>query len=285
MTKKILIAFGLLLTALFSLDLTDKQFQFTLIDKENPFSFNFSLPFSDLLERQAYDLRVRLSASDEKDPRVVIIDIDEYSMKKLGQWPFPRPVFAKMVDSLFDNYQIDTLGFDIIFPEPEDSYSDARIEAMANEGLSAEELLDNLRANSGDQILARSFENRSVVLGAAFQYLGEGVDVTPSTGALPTPAFENSEYSYDSILAETNAPYNQRYSSNIPALAKAATATGFFSIGIQVGDPDGIIRRVDLLTRYEDKLYASLSLQLVQSYTFDEIQPIIKDNPRKFSRV
>jgi adenylate cyclase len=278
MTKKFLIAFGLLLTALFSLDLSETQFKFSFLDKEDPPTFIFSLPFSDLLERQAYDLRVRLSASGEKDPRVVIIDIDEYSMKELGQWPFPRPVFAKMVDSLFDNYQIDTLGFDIIFPEPEDSYTDKRISIMADEGLSAQALLAELRTNSGDKILARSFENRSVVLGAAFQAIAPGEKITPSSGVLPTPAFLNAEIEYENILAETNAPVTQRYSSNIPTLVDTATATGFFSIAPQVGDPDGIIRRVELLTRYEDKLYASLSLQLVQSYSFDEIQPIIVDN-------
>ena len=278
MTKKILIIFGLLLTVLFALDLSETQFRLSFLDKENPPTFTFRLPFSDLLERQAYDLRVRLSAKGEPDRRVVIIDIDERSMHSLGQWPFPRSVFASLVDSLFDNYQIDTVGFDIIFPEPEDSYTDARIAAMAGLDLSADALLLELRKNSGDRVLARSFENRSVVLGAAFQAIEPGQEVTPSSGVLPTPAFINSEISYDKILAETNAPVTQRYTSNIETLAKAATATGFFSIAPQVGDPDGIIRRIELLTRYEDKLYASLALQLVQSYSFDEIQPIIVDN-------
>ncbi|NND00715.1 MAG: adenylate/guanylate cyclase domain-containing protein [Gammaproteobacteria bacterium] len=256
---------GVFLTLLLALDLANVK--------------GVDLKFIDALERQAYDFRVRLSAEDEVDSRVVIIDVDERSMKVEGQWPWPRPRFAQMINQLFDRYQIDTLGFDVIFPEAEDSYTDDRIARLAAEESNSQQLIDRLRNESGDVLFARAVKDRSVVLGCVFQTIDPLQSVIPSVGALARPAFMESEFDYQTILRETNAPTTQRYTSNIPILAESAAATGFFSIADQVGDPDGIIRRVELLTRFEDRLYASLALQLVQTYFMSEAEPILLDDP------
>jgi len=279
MTKKLLMLFGLLLTAVLTLDAAEVELKFDFFDKENPFVVRVNFPFVATLDRLSYDVRVGLSAKEELDTRVVIIDIDERSLKVEGQWPWARARFADLVNSLYDNYQIDTVGFDIIFPEPEDSYTDTRVNSLVNSYPNSDALLEELRGTSGDIVFANSFTDRSVVLGAAFQTIQPGEDVTESSGVLPVPAFINSELDYQRIYEETSAPLTHRYSSNIAVLADKATATGFFSISPLVGDPDGIIRRVELLTRYEGKLYVSMALQLVQTFFFDEIQPVVIDNP------
>ena len=263
--KKTLAYIGLALTLLLALDLAEFRV--------------FDLKFIDALERQAYDWRVRLTAKGERDARVVIIDIDERSMKIEGQWPWPRERFALMVDQLFDTYQIDTLGFDITFPEPEDSYTDRRISLLADEQLNSKQLLQHLRDESGDTILARAFENRSVVMGCVFQTIEAGRTIIPSVGVLATPAFSDTEFDSQKIYLETNAPLTQRYTSNIAELANSAATTGFFSIADQVGDPDGVIRRVELLTKYQGKIYASLALQLVQTYFMSQASPLMVDDP------
>ena len=47
------------------------------------------------------------------DSPVVIIDLDEASLKEVGQWPWPRNQIAQMVANLV-NMGVSVVGFDII---------------------------------------------------------------------------------------------------------------------------------------------------------------------------
>ena len=49
---------------------------------------------------------------------VRIIDIDEESLKRIGQWPWPRTVLAELVDKLVGGGAA-AIGFDMVFPEPD----------------------------------------------------------------------------------------------------------------------------------------------------------------------
>ena len=47
---------------------------------------------------------------------VVIIDIDEVSLEKLGQWPWSRNKISQIVENL-TNANIGIIGFDVVFAE------------------------------------------------------------------------------------------------------------------------------------------------------------------------
>ena len=49
---------------------------------------------------------------------VRIVDIDEDSLKQVGQWPWPRTLLAELVDRLAANGAA-TIGLDLVFPEPD----------------------------------------------------------------------------------------------------------------------------------------------------------------------
>ncbi|MDD3519572.1 MAG: CHASE2 domain-containing protein, partial [Chromatiales bacterium] len=78
----------------------------------------------DTLERYTYDLRINLDLATDQDPRIVIVDIDESSLARIGRWPWPRDLLARLVDTLFDDYGIAVLGFDVVFAEPDDTPGD-----------------------------------------------------------------------------------------------------------------------------------------------------------------
>ncbi len=63
-----------------------------------------------------------ISALDPRafDPAlpVRIVDIDEESLKQVGQWPWPRTVLAELVDKLAAGGAA-AIGFDMVFPEPD----------------------------------------------------------------------------------------------------------------------------------------------------------------------
>ena len=76
-----------------------------------------TIPALTSMENQAYDTRLKLTLPPKKEHQVVIVDIDEKSLGEIGRWPWNRDVMANIIDSLFDHYDIKTIGFDIVFAE------------------------------------------------------------------------------------------------------------------------------------------------------------------------
>ena len=71
------------------------------------------------------EIRVRtFDAFQRIDPRkktsrpVTIVDIDDKSLKKLGQWPWPRTRMAELVSEITRLGAV-VIGFDAVFPEPD----------------------------------------------------------------------------------------------------------------------------------------------------------------------
>ena len=267
MQRRLLIFFSLIATFVFVLHQADQSIE--VFSKK----VRFNLAFIDALERQAYDYRINLSARTERHEQVVVIDIDEKSLLAEGHWPWRRSKIADLVNKLFDDYGMETLGFDVVFPESEESFSKEQVErALAN----PEEAMIDLESFSGDAELAAALEGRSVVMGIVFEPRDDDVDLATSVGVLPEPLFTDDPEEAKYLIGETNALVARRYTANLPILQNAATTAGFFSILFQ--DPDGIIRRVGLLNEYKGKLYGSLSLKLVQAFFYDDPMPKFTEN-------
>ncbi len=220
------------------------------------------------LERDAYDLRLTLGLKQGLDPRIIIIDIDEESLKRVGQWPWPRAKLAQLVEQLFNQYDIDTLGFDIVFAEAETHITqDALKFAYQDLGgvTNSRDLQLALSAYQGDTLLAKAIKDRNVVLG----YFFEGNSTVDNVGTLPRPFISDS-----TVVSETEAPIESRFSANVDVLQVAGTQAGFFSLA-SITDVDGIIRRVALLNKYDDKLYAALPLMMAQQFLGFDAKPIL----------
>ncbi len=68
------------------------------------------------------------------DPRILLVTIDDASLKKLGQWPWPRSLHADLIDRLSAAQPAGIL-FDVIFSEPGDPANDKRLaDAVCNAG-------------------------------------------------------------------------------------------------------------------------------------------------------
>lgn len=95
------------------------------------------LRFIGTLENLSYDFRLQLSLPNHVDKKVVIIDIDEKSLAEIGQWPWERNILAKIVDNLFEHYQVKVLGFDILFAEKDEDPTDIILAQLANSSVSS----------------------------------------------------------------------------------------------------------------------------------------------------
>ncbi|WP_343741362.1 adenylate/guanylate cyclase domain-containing protein [Herbaspirillum huttiense] len=200
-----------------------------------------------------YDLRMRV-AKPALDPRIVIVDIDERSINELGRWPWSRDLVAKLVEQMTQAYQAQSVGFDVVFAEPDTTSGYGRLEDLARGPLKdVPQLAQQLRLLKPqmdyDARLAAALQGQPVVMGYAFSNEGGAV----IKGQLPPPAF--------SVAAlggrDVEVVRWRAYGANLPQLQAAARAGGFFN---PVPDDDGLIRTVSLLARHGDNFYESLAL-------------------------
>jgi adenylate cyclase len=231
----------------------------------------------DYLERKAYDTRLNLSLPNTPDPRIVIVDIDEKSLKKLGRWPWKRSILADILNQLFDHYKINLLGFDIVFPEPDQSSGLNVLENLAQDKLKDQpaflEKLPQLRTELNyDQLFANSIKDRRVVLGFAMINNKECQQGNcSSSGELPNPILKMSDL--EGITTPIPA---QGFASNLALFNQLAIGGGHFS---QVPDNDSIVRRMPMLYSYNNQLYESLALAMTRVALSEPIiEPIIVRN-------
>ncbi len=224
----------------------------------------FKLPFVEMWEHQAYDLRLNLTTQSSVDPRIVIVDIDEKSLAREGRWPWGRDRLALLMDNLFDYYHVNIVGFDVLFAEEDHSSGLQVLQSLARGPLrnNADFLrnLDRLRPQlERDRVFAASLKDRPVVLGYYFKNASSYDDATTTTGMLPPPATTAPQ--------ETSAgiPFVRAtgYGGNLALLQRNALGAGF--IDMPLVDRDGVIRRMLMLQQYQGKLYPAFPLAMVQA--------------------
>src|SRR5438876_9107571 len=115
------------------------------------------------------ELRVRtFDAFQRIEPRkktirpVTIVDIDDKSLEKLGQWPWPRTRIADLVTELTRLGAV-VIAFDVVFSEPDRLNPDAMADSLRNLDEATRERLRALPSN--DQVFAEAIRTSRVVLG------------------------------------------------------------------------------------------------------------------------
>ena len=196
---------------------------------------------------RTFDLYQVIKPRERTIRPVVIIDIDEASLKKLGQWPWPRTRIAEMVSKLTEMGAA-VIGFDVIFPEPDRLSPAAIADALPNVDNDTREKLKALPSN--DEVMANAIRASRVVLGDA------GLP-TPQAGATTTSAGVAS-------LGGNPTPYLFSFPGllrNIPVLEKAAAGTGLITIR---NEADGIVRRVPMVMMAQGAIVPSLTFAILK---------------------
>ena len=211
------------------------------------------------VELLLYDFRLgaTLPEKTEKDKRIVIVDIDEVSLRSEGRWPWPRNKLATLTTHLFEAGAI-VVAYDVMFSEKElNSAREVHKELRKKGELHPEvnEALINILPNfDHDAIFSNALSQGDSILG----YIFHRQDVT-SSGALPDALNlgDMRKLSNTSFIKMTS------YTGNVATLQKAAKSAGFFSLD---ADPDGIIRRAPLFVNFQNKVYPSLALEAARIY-------------------
>ena len=234
-------------------------------------------PWMNSLENKIYDFRLNQTKPNTVDPRVVIIDIDEKSLKTLGRWPWNRKVMANLVDILFDHYYVQVLGFDILFAEKDNS-SGLDTLAKMGEGIFKDnptylQTLEQLKTELNyDQQFADSLRERDIVLGYFFRNQVNENARELNTGLLPAPL--ETVKPFVSPIQQLLNPTG--YGANLPMFQQAAVDGGF--IDIPTIDADGVARTAPLVQHYEGGIYGSFALEMTRAVLgFPPIEPVYAD--------
>ncbi len=219
----------------------------------------YRLDFVEQLSSIIHDYRLRLTMPRTLDDRIVIIDIDEKSLKEEGRWPWGRDRLAMLMDKLFDKYGVAVVGFDVVFAERDESSGLKVLQKLGQNQLkgdmSFQSTLSQIRPQlEYDNLFASKIKNRNVVLG---YYLTNQKDQRAS-GMLPEPTFPSGSFKGHSVEFTT---WNG-YGANLPELQQAAASAGHFN---PLVDFDGRVRRVPMLVEYDGAYYESLSLAMVRT--------------------
>lgn len=83
------------------------------------------------IDESMSDSFVRLTANTQTEERLVVVDIDDASLRELGAWPWSRAKIADMIEFLLGDYEASGVALDMVFPEPADELGDLRMAALA----------------------------------------------------------------------------------------------------------------------------------------------------------
>ncbi|MFY4767238.1 CHASE2 domain-containing protein [Aliarcobacter butzleri] len=199
----------------------------------------------DSLDNRLRDYLFTIRGELPYNQNVVIVDIDETSIKSLGQWPWSRDKLAKILENL-TLANVGIVGLDIVFAE-EDRTSPHKI-------------LQNLKiykkdVPNYDLEFANIVENSPVILGYQFDLVKKD-NTNAKVPQIPAIFIEKDKPQDKSYLIEA---YNTIL--NIPQIQDKAYSSGFFN---NIPDDTGIIRSVPLIISYDDTIYPSLALEVIR---------------------
>jgi adenylate cyclase len=219
-----------------------------------------TLPTLDRLTAVAEDLSVHYAAKPFQSTDLVILDIDEASLARLGQWPWTRYRLAQLVNTLTEA-GCAAVAFDFLFAEP-DRTSPAQIRPLWESIQGAPLTPEPFTAIPDfDETFAASLaKNGRAVLGCAF-----------SLSQPPAPVANDPLYLRRWNNLETDSTCKPRGLTPassalfpLPVLRKGTRRdTGALTI---TPDYDRIIRRTPLLIQYGDNIYSALSIEAVRLY-------------------
>ena len=179
---------------------------------------------------------------------VRIIDIDEESLKQLGQWPWPRTLLADLVGKLAGDGAA-AIGFDMVFPEPDRLSPAAALKSWPQSGDLAplREAAEKLPSN--DQVFAEAIGKAPVVLGFV---------ALPQGGTIPE---KKAGFAFAGDDPKLFAPRYRGAAASLPVLQEKASGTGSIN---WLPEHDQIIRRMPMLVTVGDELFPAFAADVLR---------------------
>ncbi len=191
------------------------------------------------------------------DVPVRIVDIDDASLSRLGQWPWPRTRIAELLEKLGAGGTA-AVSFDVMFAEPDRTSPQAAADLWHLTGSLRSDLV---ALPDHDQVFARSLAQGDAVVGFAVE---RGKPAAPESAPARIPQ-QKARFIYS---GEPQSKWLHTFTgavASLPALEAAARGNGALTF---VPDGDGVVRRVPLVFQIGTTPLATLvseSLRVAQN--------------------
>ncbi len=198
------------------------------------FLYRSGLPFVRQVDLRLKDARFRLRGPVAPSSSVIVVAVDNKSVKEVGRWPWSREVTARLVRSLAD-CGAKVVAVDMVFSEQQGEVQDRALARAV--------------AASGNVVLGYFFrdEEQKIDPLALEQIAAAKVKflrIEDGVSAVPLPEFPSLD-------------------ANIPVVGAGALDFGFFNA---IPDDDGLFRKSPLLMMYDGNIYPSLGLKALGRY-------------------
>jgi len=205
------------------------------------------------LRLRTFDFYQSLRPRQTESRPVVIVDLDEASLKDIGQWPWPRTIVADLVTKLIQLGAV-AIAFDVIFAEPDRMSPSIAATSFRNLDEETRNKLQSLPNN--DEVLAQAIRRSRVVVGqvgAATPAPRSQAEAALQTGfAVRGPDPSRFLVTFAGLLR------------NIAPIEEAAAGRGVFSI---LPERDGIVRRVPIIMQAQGSMVPSLTMEMLRVVT------------------
>ena len=196
----------------------------------------------------SFDLYQKTFPLKKQDSNVVIIDIDEKSLSKFGQFPWSRNVFAKIIDKVHAT-KPKAIGFDVFFTE-KDKQSPKEIIKSYN--LIPTDVAQLQKIKGHDEVFREALEkSKSVIAVLGSNVSSHGTYDRSSKAKFLSKGGDPKKFTYA-------YPYSI---GSLEKLEKSAKGLGSISF---LDQTDGIIRSLPLIVRFNKKLYPTMGLEMVR---------------------
>jgi serine phosphatase RsbU (regulator of sigma subunit) len=190
-----------------------------------------------------------VSPRERRSAPAIIVAIDEESLSRFGQWPWPRDLVARLFDRIAAAGPL-AIGVDILFPEPDRLSPEWLAPSVAGADAKLGERLARLPHH--DTVLAASIRAAPVVLGIAGLETGNASETAPTT-----PSLRKGLGTLTAL---------RHYGSALRSLAeidRAAKGHGLLSTDMEAG----VVRRVPLVAIVGEVPVLPLSLETLRVAT------------------
>ena len=196
----------------------------------------------------SFDLYQKIFTLNKNDSDVIIIDIDEKSLGKFGQFPWSRSVFASILEKV-NKDQPKAVGFDIFFTEKDKQSPD---EIIKSYNLIPTDVTELQKIKGHDEIFGEQLKKTK--------------SVTAVLGS-PVPSYSNYDRKAKArFLSKGGDPkeFTYSYAYSIGSLEQLENnVKGLGSISF-LDQTDGIIRSLPLIVKFNNEIYPTMGLEMVR---------------------
>jgi adenylate cyclase len=210
-------------------------------------------PWTERVQTAWFDAYQAMRPRVVRSMPVTIVEIDDASQAKLGQWPWPRSLLAELVTAI-DASQPAAVALDILMPEP-DAWSPERLLARGrSRDPSAVSPLASLPSH--DSELAHAVEAASVVMAVTGSDSATEMQLRPPLFGIRDSAPRRD----DAGTADALLPHYAGALTSIDEINRKAGGWGLIS----VEPAGGVVRRIPLAASIDGTLVPALAIEMLR---------------------